>query len=503
MALAAEVKGGLAVAALVLVAGAFTINDSLVGVFYDDGLYAGLATSLAAGAGYAHPHLPGTPAAVHYPPLYPVVLAPFFGLLPLAAAAIAGKILNLLLAAAAAGLITWHAMRIELLDPTSPRWLTPALVGASALAIPVLTTQSVLFAEPLFCVLLVATVITADRGGRPWVVGSIAALAFLTRSIGMAAAAGVAAFMLARRLPLRDLAAFLAPVAVTAAAWGLWVLMHERGIDPALSLSYGTYGEHLRQTGLAALGVNVSDLPRPLEGLTLGWIPRRRLYDLTATAALAVGLYGLAVSTRRSTIGYALIFYLLVLAIWPHRPDRFLWAVLPWLALTWAVGAIVLWRRVALWGRRALLVRAPVALLAALLTFGYVRYQASGLMGRWWETQARAIAANFAELLPVIADLPASAVVAVDDEALVWLYTGRRAVPLYVERYRGLELLRPTPAEHRAYLERMGVTHVVLASSASPSAGELRALLDTYPNWLTAVYRWSGGRWLFAVNSEP
>jgi hypothetical protein len=61
-------------------------------------------------------------------------------------------------------------------------------------------------------------------------------------------------------------------------------------------------------------------------------------------------------------------------------------------------------------------------------------------------------------------------------------------------------LITPTPAEQRAYLERMGVTHVLLASSTSPSATQLRSLLGAYPPWLTAVYRWSDGRWLFAVN---
>lgn len=494
MALAAEVKGGLAVAALVLAAGALTINTSLVGVFYDDGLYAGLATSLARGLGYAHPHLPGAPDGVHYPPLYPVVLAPLFGLLPLDAAALAGKVLNVLLAAAAAGLITWHAMRVELLDPTTPRWVTPLLVGAAAVAIPVLATQAVLFAEPLFCVLLAAAIIAADRAAvRPWVIGSLAALAFLTRSIGIAAVAGIACFAFSRRASIRDLVGLVAPPAIAAALWGLWVLTHEQRIDPAIALNYGSYGEILRQTGLSALGVSAPDLPRPLEALTLGWIPVRWLYHLAATATLAVGLYGLAVLARRSAIGFTLLFYLLILAVWPYPPDRFLWAVLPWLALAWGVGAVALWRRVAL-------LRVPIAAVALLLAVGFVRYEIRGTMGRWWGTQARAISANFAELLPVIRDLPPASVIAVDDEALVWLYSGRRAVPLYIERYRGRATLRPTPAEHRAYLERMGVTHVVLASATSPSAAELRDLIATYPDWLTAVYRWSGGRWLFAVS---
>jgi hypothetical protein len=489
--LAPEVKGGLAAAGVALAVGALALNHSLIGVFYDDGLYAGLATALAHGSGYVHPHLPGAPAAVHYPPLYPAVLAPLFGLLSLSAAAVVAKVLNLFLAAVAAGLIAWHAARTELLDPAAPRWLAPAVVTAAAVAIPVLATQSVLFAEPLFAVLLAAAVILADRGGSPWLIGTAAALALLTRSIGVAAGAGIACFLLERRTPWRLALRTLVPLAVAAVAWGLWVVTHERGIDPALGLNYGSYGEILRQTGLSALGVSAPDLPRPLEVITLGWIPVRWAYHVAAAAALGVGLYGLALLTRRSAVGFTLVFYLAILAIWPYPPDRFLWAVLPWLALAWAVGALALWRL--RW------TRVPVALLVAAVAGGYAYYEVRGIAGRWWGTQAQAISANFNDLIPTVADLPADAVVATDDEALVWLYTHRTAVPFYLERYLGRETLRPTPAEHRAYLERMGVTHVLLASATSPSAGELRGLLEAYPGWLAGVNRWSGGRWLFAV----
>jgi hypothetical protein len=205
-----------------------------------------------------------------------------------------------------------------------------------------------------------------------------------------------------------------------------------------------------------------------------------------------VGLYGLALLSRRSAVGFTLVFYLVILAVWPYPPDRFLWAVLPWLALAWVIGAIAIWRR---WKQ----VRIPLGVLIALMVAGYLQYEVRGFAGHWWSTQARAISANFAELLPVVENLPAGAVVATDDEALVWLYSGRRAVPFYLESYRGREVVQPTEVEHRAYLERMHVTHVLLASASSPSAAELRKLLTAYPQWLTAVYRWPDGRWLFEV----
>jgi len=506
LALTSEVKAGLFTGVATLIVGIATLNQALVGVFYDDGLYAGLATALASGLGYVHPNLPGMPppAAVHYPPLYPVVLAPFFGLMSVGGAALAGKVLNALFGATTAALIVWHATRTEILGPGLRRWVPAAVVFGAAVAIPVLATQSVLFAEPLFSVLLAVAIIAADREFSPWIAGTAGALALLTRSIGVTIVVGALCFLLARRggaggaggAQRRRLVIVLVLPLLAAVAWGLWVTTHARFIDPALALGYGNYSAHLRQAGLSAIAVNVPDMSRPLEALVFGWIPVRWLYDIIATIALGVGLYGLVAVSRRSAIGLALVCYFLVLAIWPHPPDRFLWAVLPWLGLVWVAGMLEIWRR---WPRA----RRAVGFLAALVAGGYLQYEVRGFAGRWWEAQARAISANFAELLPVVGNLPADAVVATDDEALVWLYTRRHAVPLYLESYRGRDLIRPTPAEHRAYLERMAVTHVLLASATSPSAIELRALLGAYPSWLTGIYRWSDGRWLFAVNRGP
>src|SRR5437762_13007350 len=86
---------GVAAGLVALAGGALTLNHMLPGVFYDDGLYVGIAYALSHGLGYAHAHLPGYPAAVHFPPLYPLVLAPFVGLLPLSAAVFAAKVLNI------------------------------------------------------------------------------------------------------------------------------------------------------------------------------------------------------------------------------------------------------------------------------------------------------------------------------------------------------------------------------------------------------------------------
>ncbi len=492
-------RAGVIAAAVTLGTGALALNHDLIGVFYDDGLYAGLALALARGQGYVHAHLPGTPAAIHYPPLYPLTLAPLFGALSVSGAGFAAKLLNLIWAAAAAGVVAWHAARARLLGPLTPVGVVTAVVAATAVAIPVLQTQSVLFAEPLFALLFAATVALADAPPARWqpdraglLAGAAAALTLLTRTIGIAAGAGVVLFLLVmQRAPRRRAALAGVPVAAAAAAWVAWTLVQRGGIDPALAINYGSYGEVVRQTGFGGFGAAAADLPRPLAVITLGWVPGAPIRFVLGAGALAIGVYGLGILCRRSSAGLSLIGYLAILALWPFPPDRFLWAVLPWLALAWAAGAAALWRT---------RFRVPVAVVAGLLALGFGLYQTRGIGGRWWRGDAPAISANFSELLPWLsARLPPNAVVATDDEALVWLYTGRTAVPFYLYGYRGRQETAPTPAEHRAYLERQGVTHILLGSLGSGSAGELDALLGAYPGWLTMVHAWSGRRAVFAV----
>jgi len=101
----------------------------------------------------------------------------------------------------------------------------------------------VLFAEPLFGVLLAVTIILADSATEErsaWLAGIAAALALLTRSIGIAVVAGAVCLLLMRRAPWRMWAGTAHPHARGSRRWSGWVAMHARGIDPALALVYGT-----------------------------------------------------------------------------------------------------------------------------------------------------------------------------------------------------------------------------------------------------------------------
>ncbi len=486
-------QAGWIAGAVALAAGLFTLNHYLTGVFYDDGLYAGLAWAMAHGHGFVHPNLPGTPAAVHFPPLFPVVLIPFFATLSIPAAAFAGKVLNVVLFAAGSALVASYAVRTKLLGEAPP-WVSVALVAAAAIAIPVLTLLGALMSEPLFALLLVAAVMLVDES--PLSAGVCVAAALLTRSIGVDAGAGILLYAWRRGASRRQLAEFVVPVLIAGAAWGFWVLRHKSGIDPAVASDYGSYFETVKSAGLGALGSSTTDLPRPLSVLTLNWVPSRVVYYALGIPALLVGLYGLALFCVRSSIGWTLVFYLAILGLWPFPPDRFLWAVLPWLGLAWAAGAFGLWRRIQKWPRVALV------LLAVALGGGYARYEIRGLSHHWWDLSARSISDNFAELVPAIDSLPAAAVLATDNEPLIYLATGRQSVPFYLFMYQGRQVLEPTPGLQRAYLERYGVTHVLLSGTGTASEGELRRLIAVYPTLLAPVRIWPGGRTLYEVRRD-
>ena len=486
---------------MALAAGLFTLNHYLTGVFYDDGLYAGLAWALAHGHGFTHPNLPGTPAGVHFPPLFPAVLAPLFGALALPDAAFAGKVLDTLCFAAASGLLAAHAVRIRLLGEV-PEWLAPVVVALAAVAIPVLTLLGALMSEPLFALLFVGAVILADRSPGTWSprgplwIGALAAAALLTRSIGGAAGAGILLYAWRKGATRKQLALVALPVLAAGALWGLWVLRHQAGIDPAIASDYGSYFGTVKSAGLGALGSSTTDLPRPLSVLTLNWVPSRLAYYAFGIPALLVGIYGLVLLTARSALGWSLVFYLAILALWPFPPDRFLWAVLPALALAWVAGAGGLWRHT---GR---VVRIALAVLILGMSYGYGRYEVRGFVHRWWDLAARGISANFAEMLPALDSLPPGAVIATDNEPLVWAAIRRTAVPFYLFAYQGRTLLEPTPAFQRAYLERSGVTHVLLSGTATQSEAQLRRLMAAYPGWLTPVRLWPGGRTLYEVRRD-
>jgi hypothetical protein len=178
----------LGVGAVVLAVAVATMSPWPVGVYYDDGVYLILGKALATGEGYRYLNLPGHPAATHYPPGYPALLALLWMVAPSFPENVAVfKLANaILLSLAAAGLFTFARRELDL--------GTSAAAGAillGFLTVPVLAVTGVLFSEPLFLAVLAVALPACERALREErrrtvvVAALLAGATTLVRSIGL------------------------------------------------------------------------------------------------------------------------------------------------------------------------------------------------------------------------------------------------------------------------------------------------------------------------------
>ena len=496
---------GLAVAAVV----ALSLTGSLVGVFYDDGIYLALARSLAGGHGYRLLYLPGAPGAVTYPFGYPLFLAALWKLYPSFPANVAlFKAANAaLLGLFAASLVLYLRGRVVRSDLR-----LAILVVAAATAVPLVTVATVLFAEPLFLVLLVAACWAGDAARRAatppaaWglaaLAGLLAGAAALTRSVGIVVLFGVIVSLLVVRRPRAALVA-AAGGAVCLAPWLVWAARHHGDADPILVASYGTYTDLIAQAGWAWLSpASVVDLLSPLAAVALapfhGWL---RFY--LGVPALILTVAGFAPLLHRApSLGWSLVAYLVIVLLWPYGPDRFLWAVWPLLVLAFALGMERSWARLAPAAPALRSVgRWCLALVAAVVLFGYGFFQVRGYARGDAGAVQRGISATMGEILPWIREAtPPEAVVAGEDEALLWLYTGRHAVPNYVWRHRGRGAESLGPDSLRAWFDRARVTEAVLTGPGSDAAPTINELLSRFPGYLRVARVWPASVLAFTVD---
>jgi hypothetical protein len=493
---------GLAVGLVV----AANLTHSLVGVFYDDGIYLALARSLVEGHGYRLLYLPAAPGAVHYPFLYPAFLAALWRLGPAFPANVA-----LFKAANCALLAICSALLVLYLDRrmTQRTWRLAVLVAAAATALPLVTVATVLFAEPLFLVLLVAACWAGDAAreaearGRAWLLagaaGVLAGAAALTRTLGVTVALAVPLSLVLARRPRAALIAAGA-AALCLVPWLLWVAGHRAGVDPALVAGYGTYTDLVAQAGWATLSpASIGDLLRPIGAVALapfhGW-----LRFFLGVPALALVAAGVAPMLRRApALGWTLLGYCVIVVIWPYGSDRFVWAVWPFLAVAFFAGAEQVMARAATHAVGSI-GRWGVAATVLVVVVGYGYYQVRGYLRGDAIRLQQGISATMAELLPWVREsTPPDAVVAGEDEAMLWLYAGRHAVPSYVWRYRGRGDESLGPDSLRAWFDRARVTHVLLSGPGSDAAPTLSQLLGRYPGYLRVVRVWPGSAVAFAV----
>jgi hypothetical protein len=134
---------------------------------------------------------------------------------------------------------------------------------------------------------------------------------------------------------------------------------------------------------------------------------------------------------------------------------------------------------------------------------GFLPAQLRGLHRGYATSTQRGISATFADILPWVREATdTSAILAGEDEALLWLYTGRRAVPNYLWRVQGRDALSFGPDTLRAFLTRNRVTHVILTGNRSDAAPTISDLMGRHPGYLRVVRMWPGQLMAFAVQGD-
>lgn len=402
-----------------------------VGVFYDDGIYLDLARSLIAGEGYRHAALPDSPRGVHYPPLFPMWLAAWSWLRSLFGPhdVVAWlKLGNSLLAALAVALwSTWAARRLALHVVVAS-----LLSAASVLIVPARAVTSTLFSEPLSWVLLALALLLGDAPSpdehtgreRRWMGALVAGLLSVTRSALLPFSIAAALDSLRARSLSGAQRVGLAAVCLTPALiFAIWTMRYAADIPDAWRGNYGTYASMWRESWSAP-----SDLVA-LAGRQLGgfWRIAAAIWSapgaVIALLALAAGLVPLWRAQRWAVLGLA--GYVLLVLIWPIEPDRFVWGLLPLIALVSAAGVSELVRRFGAYRPTAV-----AGLLLVLLPLGACgRWTARGYANRGWIVPQEIAARNASPLVGWGRTLPRDAIVLTGNDPLFALATGLRAAP--------------------------------------------------------------------------
>lgn len=466
----------IATVAIALLLGFFAMNDVPIGVFQDDGHYLILARALVQGDGYHYVNLPGAPAATHFPPGYPLLLAPFVWMAPRFPASVAWlKLINVALLPLVVIAIRAFARRVGGLSvlPAS------ALAIVSVATVPVLFLSGLLFSEIAFIAALCGVLIIAEQlAARTGAANYRAALAVglaigalsLLRTVGVTVLPAALAVLCLRRR-WTDAALVLAGALVLLLPWQWWSSAHARAVPAAVAGAYGAYGTWLldawREGGAAfARGVFVENVRGMRMAMMLFglydapvWVRTLAFTGLTTLAnAGAVHLW-----PRAQVSVLLLVPYGALLLVWPFPPDRFLWPLWPVVLVFLVAGTTSLGAASSPAGVRRT-VRVVGAALGACLVVWHIR----SWPGRSWEDLARANARVGLAAAAVAVGLPSDGLVASDQDAMVYLYANRQAVPL---------------------IALTAIQHVRPRTDAEVAA-QIAGVLDAYhPRWVLVVQR--------------
>jgi hypothetical protein len=479
-----------AIAALVtLTIGLATMTPDLIGVFFDDAIYVLVAKGIAEGQGYVYPQLPGTPPAIHYPPVWPGLLALVWKLGPSFPANLPLlKAINpVLLALAAFGGSIVAGRMLQL-----PAWMAAGAVLAATASIPMHVLTNVLLSEPIFIALLfpalwVAERARADGGWRLAVLaGLCGGLLVLTRTIA-------GAYVIATGLALlwerrwRETAVYGAVVAACIAPWQYFVWKHAPGFPDELRGTYGPYLEWLvdgyRAGGLPFLQdvvvKNVTDTWRFTGAVLTPRLAISPIRPLATAFGVLFTLVGTLVALRRGSsriLALGSLGYVGIVAVWPFQVDRFLWAVWPLLLLFALEGVRAAWRALRAHGRpRAAL---AVAAAGALLALGHTVYNVRGFSRGWANSASREMSTRVEGIVRYInhEERLRGKVIAAEAAPMVALYTGLQVVPvdmLLVEDH----VRKKPPEQAAAIISAIDRRYTPEAYVMMPDGAHMQALL--------------------------
>lgn len=437
-------------AVVALAAGLVALSPAPVGVFWDDAVYVITAKAIATGEGYRYIHLPGAPAATHFPPLWPALLSVVWRIDPSFPENVRWmKLLNPVLLAAAAAGATVLARRVT----RAPLWLVAIAVGASCAVAQLLLVSATLMSEPLGLAMCVAAIIASTsvvmrgRLSDGVIAGLLVGLAVLARSAAIALLAGLAVGLLWRR-SRRASAVAVVTALVAVAPWFLWSIARAGELPAVLADAYGPYAGWMLRAyasdpalGFEVVRHNIATMFGELGVVLFSGTPRAVRPPLLALLLTAVGA-GLTLAGRRAApLSVSLCAYVALVAVWPYPPGRFLWAVFPLLMVAGVTALTAIWKR-ARRGARTRWVGAGVVALGVVAVTCVIRNDVAGFTRGWHrlaiEHQADAVVAAVGWIARYTAPTDT---IATDVHLPAHLYAGRTAIPLTVLTVK--EYLRP------------------------------------------------------------
>jgi hypothetical protein len=320
--------------------GYLLIVPGVVGTWHDDGLYLATGKAIAEGRGYILPNLPVELPQTKYPPLLPFLFSIIWKINPrFPSNTLLFQLLCLASLSVALGIYYLFFLRFRYAG------------GKVALASAVIagTTPSILFygsipvAEGPFTLLSVGVfwfleeALSRDESDNRWGVlaGCMTGMAFLCRTIGVAYLLGASIFLvLFKRRVLKSYLLFCLPPIV---AWFIWTeYSRPDGVNPIFSY-YISYAMDWRGTTMADISVVVaSNIYRVIisPGIMLfmgayffSILLVKEIYVVFVVLA-AVGIVVAAkvavLVLKRRIVGWLFVLYLVVIAVHPWPPDRFL-----------------------------------------------------------------------------------------------------------------------------------------------------------------------------------